>query len=114
MGFINKEVAEYLVHGNNISFNCNTSFIIDNLNEKIKIYNRVNETNQFNLSDDLKQKWLHEQLDITIIYFINGSKPNIFNFNKVIRWYKKNAYDKNKVAEFKKIYKESRKQEKLI
>lgn len=114
MGFINKEAAEYLVHGNNISFNCKTDFIIENLDEKLKIYKKLLNENIFEFTDEEKEEWLKNQLDITIIYFIKGSKPNIFNFRKILFWYKKNVGKKDKIKEFKKIYKESKKQSKCI
>ncbi len=107
MGFINKDIAEYLVHGNNISFNCKTSFIIDNLDEKIRIYRKIENSKKLNFSQEEKEKWLEEQLDITISYFIRGSKPNIINFYKILKWYDKNVNNKQKIKEFKRIYKET-------
>ncbi len=112
MGFINKPEAEYLVHGKNISFNCKTDFIIDNLNEKYEVYKIAKQNKKFS-EKDLKM-WLENQLDITIKYFINGSKPKYFNFLKIIRWYKKTVNDKEKIKEFKILYKESKRKEKTI
>lgn len=101
MGFINKEIAEYLVHGNNISFNCKTSFIIDNLNEKINVLKLYDK---FNFTEEEKQKWINEQFDITINYFINGSKPNIIDFLRILWWYKKNIKKNKKIKKFIKTY----------
>jgi len=112
MAFINKPQAEYLVHGNNISFNCKTDFIIDNLDEKYKVFKIVENDKRYTKEE--LDKWLTAQLDITIIYFINGSKPNYYNFRKIIKWYKKNVNNKEKIKEFKRIYKEGRKKEKTI
>lgn len=109
MGFINKETAEYLVHGNNISFNCKTGFIIDNLNEKINVFKLIDK---FNYSKEEKEKWLKEQLDITIIYFIKGSKPNIINFLRILIWYKNHINNKQKIKQFIKIYKDIKKKNK--
>lgn len=115
MGFINKYSAEYLVHGNNISFNMNTNFIIDNLDEKYKIYKILSENNNsFNFTEEEKKKWLENQLDITIIYFIKGSKPSFWNFRKVITWYKKNINDRYKLKSFKEIYHQSKEKTKTI
>ncbi len=107
MGFIQKPQAEYLVHGNNISFNCKTDFIIDNLDEKYKVYKIVKDNNKY--TEEELNKWLEKQLDITIIYFINGSKPGYFDFRKIINWYKKTVGDKEKIKEFKRIYKDGKK-----
>lgn len=112
MGFIKKPQAEYLVHGNNISFNCKTDFIIDNLDEKYKVFKIVENSNKYTKEE--LDKWLEKQLDITIIYFINGSKPNYFNFRKIIKWYKNNVGNSEKIKEFKKIYKEGKRKSKEI
>ena len=112
MGFINKVSAQYLVHGNNISFSCTTDFIIDNLEEKYKIYCQIPAN--FKLTDNEKKQWLINQCDITIIYFIIGSKPNCFQFRKLLVWVKKRLKDKNLINNYKKIYKESKKMKKSI
>lgn len=109
MGFVNENVIEYLVHGNNISFNCKTDFIIDNLDEKIKIYRKLEKEKIFKLTKEQKENWLKQQLDITIIYFINGSKPNVYNFYKIIKWYKKNVGNNKNIKQFIKLYIKSRK-----
>lgn len=112
MGFINTVSAQYLVHGNNISFSCSTEFIIDNLEEKYKVYCKIPKS--FNMNDQEKKQWLIDQCDITIIYFIRGSKPNYFQFRKLLTWVKKRLNDKNLINNYKKIYKESKKLEKSI
>ncbi len=112
MGFINKISAQYLVHGNNISFSCTTDFIIDNLEEKYKIFCIIPQS--FKLSDSEKKKWLIEQCDITIIYFIRGTKPNYFQFRKLLHWIKKRFKSKYLINNYKKIYKESKKDRKAI
>lgn len=112
MAFINKPQAEYLVHGNNISFNCKIDFIIDNLDEKYKVFELAKKNSNY-AQIELK-KWLENQLDITILYYINGSKPGYFSYKKLIKWYKKNIKDKDKLKEFKKAYHESKKNKKII
>ncbi len=112
MGFINKISAQYLVHGNNISFSCTTDFIIDNLEEKYKIYCKIPQS--FNLSSEEKKQWLINQCDITIIYFIKGSKPNFFQFIKLLNWVKRRLRDKILIKKYKNVYKESKKLEKSI
>lgn len=115
VGFINEISAEYLVHGNNISFNCSADFIIDNLEEKYKIFQLLecNES-KFSLTEEEKNIWLGQQLDITIIYFIKGSKPNYLNYRKIVNWYKKRVKNKQKIKEFRNIYKLTKKNNKEI
>lgn len=112
MGFINKPSAEYLVHGDNISFHCDTDFILQNLEEKYKVYQLAGT--YFNFTKEQLYQWLLEQADITIIYFIRGSQPNIFQFFKILKWAKRRLKNKEKCVEYKKIYKESKGGEKII
>ena len=112
MGFIDKISAQYLVHGNNISFSCTTDFIIDNLEEKYKVYCKIPES--FGLNSEEKKQWLINQCDITIIYFIKGSKPNYFHFRKLLTWVKKRLKDKALIKNYKDIYKGNKKLEKSI
>ena len=112
MGFINKPYLEYLVHGANISFNLKIDFLIDNLEEKYNVYLMAKDLKDFKKIDF--NKWLDEQLDITIIYYIRGSKPSWFNYRKIIKWYKKHFNNKEKLKYFKSVYKESKKKEKTI
>jgi glycosyltransferase involved in cell wall biosynthesis len=113
MGFIKNTSAEYLVHENNMSFNCKVDFIIDNLNEKYNVYKKIDKS-KFKLTQKQKEKWLDEQLDITIVYYIKGSKPDYFKFKKIIRWYKKNIKNKEKLKFYKELYKDTKKHEKQI
>ena len=93
----------------------NTNFIIDNLDEKYKKYKILSENNySFKFTEEEKKKWLENQLDITIIYFIKGSKPSFWNFRKVITWYKKNINDRYKLKSFKEIYHQSKEKTKTI
>lgn len=112
MGFISIVSAEYLVHGNNISFSCSTKFIIDNLDEKYKVYCKIPK--EFNMSDNDKEVWLIDQCDITIVYFIKGSKPTYFQFRKLLRWVKKRIGNDQLIKKYKKIYKENKSVQKSI
>lgn len=112
MGFINRPSAEYLVHGENISFHCDTDFIIQNLEEKYKVYRLA--PSYFDFTEEQLSQWLLEQADITIIYFIKGSHPNFFQFRKILKWVKKRLNNKEKYLEYKKIYKESKSHRKEI
>ena len=53
-------------------------------------------------------------MDVTIVYFIRGSKPNYFQFRKVLNWYKKNVKNKQRINYYKEVYKESKDKEKFI
>ena len=112
MGFVKKCSAKYTVHGNNISFNCDPDFINDNLEEKLKVYELLKKNKKFD--DNTLIDWLYYQMDVTIIYFIRGSKPNYFQFRKVLNWYKKNVKNKQRVNYYKEVYKESKGKEKFI
>ncbi|MBP3635488.1 MAG: glycosyltransferase family 2 protein [Bacilli bacterium] len=112
MGFINEPSAEYLVHGENISFNMSVDFIIDNLDEKYKLYKLANTNEKFK-SKDL-YKWFINQCDITIIYYIRGSKPTKRNLYKILRWSLYRMKSVSKIKEYFKIYKESYNYERMI
>ncbi len=114
MGFVNEDVSEYLVHSNNISFNCSIGLIIDNLDEKIRIYKKLEKEKIFKYTEEEKLEWLKNQLDFTIIYYINGSKPNIINFYKILKWYKKNVSNKERIKYFLKLYIKSKGKSKEI
>lgn len=97
-----------------MSFNCSLAFILDNLNEKMKIYRQLDDLCDFDFNNEEKAKWLADQLDITIIYYIRGSLPNYIDFVKLLIWYKKNVDNKEKMKEFKRVYKEAKKKGKQI
>lgn len=105
MAFFNESKVECVVDEKNDS-NYETNFIIDNLDEKIKVHKIAEEENKY--SKEEVKKWLLEQLDITIIDFIKKSKPNFFKYRKIIKWYSKNINIKEKINIFKQVYKESK------
>lgn len=111
MGFINETAGQYLVHGENISFHCSADFIVLNLEEKYRVYKIAQ--NKFSFTKEELKKWLCEQSDITIIYFINGSKPSKKDFVKVAKWARKRLGWK-KYFQYKKIYKDSKNQARII
>lgn len=105
MIFLNEPKVECILDVKNSS-NYDTSFIIDSLDEKLKIHKIVEENNKYTKEEI--RKWLVDQLDITIIDFLRKSKPNFFNYRKIIKWYSKNINIKDKINTFKQIYKESK------
>lgn len=112
MGFINTYGTQYLIHGKNISFGCKVDFILDNLKEKYAVYLLAKKYFDFS-KEDLKQ-WLIEQLDITIIYYIKGSKPNILEMIKIYLWVLMSTKDFKCVKNYMNIYKEHKDKGKQI
>lgn len=84
MGFINTFGGVYLIHGKNISFGCNCDFILDNLNEKYVVYKLANKV--LNISKKELKQCIIEQSDITIIYYIKGSKHNKKDLKRIYLW----------------------------
>ena len=112
MGFINIYGGQYLIHGKNISFSCDCNFILDNLKEKYAIYKLINKF--FNLNEEQAKKWLVEQCDITIVYYIRGSKPNKKELRKLYFWILKNLKSYKYVKKYKKLNEECKNAGKFI
>ncbi len=112
MGFINIYGGRYLIHGNNISFSCNCDFILDNLKEKYSIYKKISKF--FDLSQEQAKKWLVEQCDITIVYYIRGSKPTKKELRKIYLWVIKNLKSYEYVKKYKKLNQECMNAEKFV
>lgn len=112
MGFINETCTQYLIHGNNISFNCDINLIIQTLEEKYKIYKKAKE--YFDITEEKLKEWFYRQCDITMFFFIKGSKPGKITFMKLINWCKKRIKDKNKIKEYKEFYRINKLKEKEV
>lgn len=98
--FLDKVVGVYKIHGNNLTFSCSLQFIIDNLEEKYKV--GVLSKDIFNLDENNYNEWLFEQLYITIIYYLDNSKPSFKEKKYILKWIKnKSQYSYKK---FKKIF----------
>ena len=76
----------YRVHSNNITFHLNTSFIIENLDEKKKVYDQIKLKNLL----PNPEKWLAEQTLLTLQYFIQNNVTPDTEFEKIINWCNKN------------------------
>lgn len=112
MGFIKEYSARYLVHGNNISFHCNIDFILDNLNEKYKIYRIIKKKKLF--SKEVIKKWFFDQSRITIEYYIKGSKPSQKEITKILFWTFIHMRKISEVKMYNAIYKENLTKEKFV
>lgn len=86
--FIKNIVGVYRIHNNNISKGCSSDFIIQNLDEKYKIYNLARNMSDFR--DKITKNWLNEQIFLTIDYYISESKVKINDCIKIIKWINKN------------------------
>ena len=110
MGFIDSIALEYLVHGNNISFNCTCDFIINNLEEKYKISKKAKRL----FKNFVAKQWLIEQSDITIIYYIKGSQPKFIDFIKIELWSIIRLKSIKKVKEYYNIYINNKNKDRMI
>lgn len=86
---LNNIVGIYRIHGNNITFSCNSDFIIENLNEKLSIGIRAKKN--FDYNDKELNIWMYEQLYITIFYYFGNSRVGINDYIKILKWVKNNS-----------------------
>lgn len=89
--FLDKPVGVYRQHVNNISNKIATSFLIDNLAEKLELF-RIIKGNR--LFPNYNNWWL-EQIKTTVGYFVYGSHPNLFKLKKIERWCIANSEEKH-------------------
>jgi len=79
-------IGAYLVHSTNISKSLPHQFIIDNLEEKKKIYSIAVK----NLKAPLKN-WLYTQLMVTISYYLQSRRISVSDFASLLQWISKNG-----------------------
>lgn len=72
----------YRVHSKNISFNLSAEFVIENLNEKKKIYEEIKARKLLKEPEE----WLKNQTLLTTTYFIQNNKIKEKEFNKLEKW----------------------------
>ena len=81
----------YRIHKSNITFNLKVDFLIDNLDEKKKIY--------FKLRDKIEEinarAWWHEQIDLTLKYYVNNTDCSKEQLKKLIDWCEVNSENLN-------------------
>lgn len=86
--FIKNIVGVYRVHNNNISKGCSSDFIIQNLDEKYKVYSLFNNIDKF--KNEITGEWLNEQVFLTVDYYLSESPNNFKDYIKIIKWINKN------------------------
>lgn len=78
---LDNTIGVYRVHNHNISNNLTSRFIIDNLDEKLRIYQRAKR-----LSIYLDTYWLSRQFDLTASYYFNNNKYTLTDILKIVKW----------------------------
>ncbi len=71
----------YLIHGQNISFSIKPDFLIQNMQEKLWVYN---QTEKWGIC--LRYDWLKRHFRNSLKYFILSSKPSVNQIIVVYRW----------------------------
>lgn len=106
--FVNEKIIGiYRIHSRNITFNIKADFLIENLNEKKYIYNKLKEERKLG---DINY-WFVQQVMLTVEYFFSGTIPKKSEKNKIYKWinnnieFKSNIYLKLKIIEYKVIIK---------
>lgn len=84
-------IGVYRVHDGNITNNLTAQFIIDNLEEKKKIWDLSRERG-ICLSPD----WLKKQFLVTTIYFFNNNRYTFSDINRIFHWGRMNKITSNK------------------
>lgn len=74
----------YRIHESNITFNLKLDFLIDNLEEKNKIYSNLKT--KINLIE--AKEWWHNQINLTIKYYVNNTKIEKKQLIKLMEWCK--------------------------
>lgn len=100
VGYLREYIGVYEIHGNNMSTSMNTEFLLENLNSKKDIYEKAKKEGLL----VRPQQWLFNQINITVMYLIYGSKPKIKEITKVANWVLKNMQGKYMIIQWMKIY----------
>ena len=91
--FLKEVVGIYRMHCSNISSSISSSFLIDNLKEKLEIYSIIKDKKLFLCYD----QWWLEQIKTTVSYYVYGSHPALTDYSKVRKWCIENSSDKASV-----------------
>lgn len=79
--FVLKEsIGNYRVHGNNISNDLSGKFIIQNLEERLYVAEKLIDNNKE------RQEWMHRQCLLVYSYYIGRSKPCLRDRREVLIW----------------------------
>ncbi len=82
MLILNNPIGFYRQHSANITLNLKPEFIIENMEEKKKVYLNLKKVNAIANID----YWWYQQNKLTLEYFIKGSRPSVRNYLKMINW----------------------------
>ncbi|MDL0437672.1 glycosyltransferase family A protein [Niallia sp. SS-2023] len=105
-GFLDTVAGVYRIHGNNITFNLKSDFIIENLNEKKTIKNMA--VNDFNYNAKEVEDWFGNSVYVTVMYFLKYSAKNANDYFVMLNWTKENCrsiYKKMRYAALKFVIK---------
>ena len=86
-------VGVYRIHHSNITFNLKVDFLIDNLQEKKRIFDNLKEK----IDSKEAKDWWNDQVKITLEYFVNNTKTSKEDKEKLEKWCLENDYDINKI-----------------
>lgn len=75
-------IGIYRIHSSNISKRISPDFLIENLEEKKKVFLQIKKTQLF----PTYNYWWLRQIDGTLSYYVYGSCPDFISYNKVKRW----------------------------
>ena len=102
-----KIIGIYRIHSKNITFNIKSDFLIENLNEKKYVYEKIKNKKII----DNANYWFARQVLLTVEYFFSGTNPQKTEKDKIYKWIKTNIefkstiYLKLKIIEYKIIIK---------
>ncbi len=82
--FYENVIGVYRIHDKNITNNISPEFLIDNLEEKYKVFKIIK--NKY--SNKVTKNWINAQISLTLKYYINGTNPKKTEINKVYNWIK--------------------------
>lgn len=80
-------IGVYRLHGENISYKISADFLIENLNERFWVRERLEKK----INDFQLKKWWNWQMILLLRYYLFGSNPTYKNLFKVSCWILKNS-----------------------
>lgn len=80
-------VGIYRVHNSNVTKNLKIDFILENINEKKRVYEFLKEY----VKEINSEEWYEKQVSFTIYYYLTNSNCHIKDLKKLINWCIKNT-----------------------
>ncbi|NJJ41645.1 glycosyltransferase family 2 protein [Paenibacillus apii] len=90
-GFIDVVAGVYRIHGNNITFNLSSEFLIKNLEEKKTIKQMAIDLNGYDVEE--MNRWFNFNVYDTIFYYFSNSAKSYMDFQIMFMWAKKYCPD---------------------